>query len=476
MAAGLFLAQGFICISLAAAILMAFSIRDRSALYWSTGAALIGIASILGALGGTNDPFIYGFLISGTAFLSFITSALGIECLVVGHKETRNKLTLWLIFAIIFSVVLTIAHQTQPIHIQAALYAFGVFLAAAWSAIALFRFSKALHDLLIRLIAWSLALQVFILFLRLIESLTTPVARVAESSGFVLGITLAWVTVTVFKTVLYISYRFKSASYQRDAAQERLFASDIAIISESHKGGITTMSSFAGMIVHELRDFIQVFKLNLQRLELQTESSQKTTKNSLALSNQAAPLRHIHQSLNDLSSLTESLTSLLKSGDSLKTQVNVPSLLERIRPILEADSKTSNYSFTIQCFCTQQPYVLVHEGMLLRMILSVVRNSVEAFKGSYALAIHLSCREETFDNKRHLAIIVSDNGIGYPVDLMGQQRYSKESLPKSEAGMGLFLANKLAESWGGHIALGTNDDEMSRGAKTMIYLPVAAQG
>ena len=114
------------------------------------------------------------------------------------------------------------------------------------------------------------------------------------------------------------------------------------------------------------------------------------------------------------------------------------------------------------------------DRMRIRQILNnLVTNSLEALEGrpSPCIEIETHVAEEGPRQVESAAIVVTDNGPGFPRDLIGTVFDPYVTSKPKGTGLGLAIVKKIVEEHGGRIEA---DNRRSGGARVRIELPLVA--
>jgi signal transduction histidine kinase len=117
----------------------------------------------------------------------------------------------------------------------------------------------------------------------------------------------------------------------------------------------------------------------------------------------------------------------------------------------------------------QDSEIVFHANILKfsRILSNLIDNSYEAIVGKGLISIHLKVEAE------RLLIIVSDNGIGIPKDVLSVLGKTKKSHQKQNGnGLGLYHAFQLIESWDGRVQIQSQEGS---GTKVTISFDLAVR-
>ena len=124
-----------------------------------------------------------------------------------------------------------------------------------------------------------------------------------------------------------------------------------------------------------------------------------------------------------------------------------------------------------------------YPGQLNQVFMNLLNNAIDAIDQKIQLnseggespgipyKIGISTRLTYHDGKKHVEIVISDNGAGIPYesrDKLFDPFYTTKAVGKG-TGLGLFICHGIIEKHGGHI---TFESDAGKGTAFTIYLPV----
>jgi nitrogen fixation/metabolism regulation signal transduction histidine kinase len=106
----------------------------------------------------------------------------------------------------------------------------------------------------------------------------------------------------------------------------------------------------------------------------------------------------------------------------------------------------------------------------MRQILNnLVTNSLEALEGRTDARVEIETHVTEDGQKSVAAIVVTDNGPGFPRDLLGTVFDPYVTSKPKGTGLGLAIVKKIVEEHGGRIEA---DNQRTGGARVRILLPL----
>jgi two-component system C4-dicarboxylate transport sensor histidine kinase DctB len=234
------------------------------------------------------------------------------------------------------------------------------------------------------------------------------------------------------------------------------------LMLNSRISGISMLSSFSALLVHDLSNLLQAFKLSLENAKANLSHQNKSKRE-----NQEGPSSSPHVNLrNDLQQLEtisdnidamlQGLRRLILQGETLATPVCVQSLVESIEPIARHEAKTQAIELTVKNQIRSTPQVEADEVMLFRILMNFLLNSMQALQGQTSKPPRVSLvvtEEQGAQDQRTVLIRIEDNGPGYPDDILSNVGDFLGSDKQDGLGLGLLLSKNLVELWGGSVTL-----------------------
>jgi signal transduction histidine kinase len=155
-----------------------------------------------------------------------------------------------------------------------------------------------------------------------------------------------------------------------------------------------------------------------------------------------------------------------------RAPVDLELLVERLGEEYGAAARASGLSLEI--ILDTGPFVVVTSDVRVRQIVSNLLSNAIKYTDDGGVTLRLGRRTDggSADERRWVAIAVSDTGPGIPADKLGLifQEFSRlNEHGKRGAGLGLAISRLLAQALGGYIAV---ESELGRGSTFTLWLPM----
>jgi signal transduction histidine kinase len=218
---------------------------------------------------------------------------------------------------------------------------------------------------------------------------------------------------------------------------------------------LATIGTMASSISHDLRHFLSAVYANAEFLGYDAASPAE----------RAELLAEVRLGVEGMTELIDSLLLFSRTGQALQpTYESLPFLVERALQLVRAHPDAQEVSFT---FGTPPPIEVWMDALKIeRAIYNLLLNGCQAAKmSSGAATVQISISE----TEEWIRLYIRDNGPGVPDSIRVTlfQPFVSEGKPGG-AGLGLTLANKIAEEHGGSVAL-----EESQPGRTVFSLSLA---
>jgi two-component system, LuxR family, sensor kinase FixL len=232
----------------------------------------------------------------------------------------------------------------------------------------------------------------------------------------------------------------------------------------THVSRMATMGEMAAGIAHELNQplsAIATYARACERFLQSAEPDLAETRSSLAeISLEALRAGEIIRRLRQLVSA--------KPSDRAVTEVNT--LVEDLEVLMQADARVHKTLIEFDLAPGLNP-VKADRTQLQQLILSLVRNSIEALSETIATARRVTIRScRTPDGRVELS--VSDNGPGVAPDMVDRLFIPFTTTKASGTGLGLAISQTIAQAHGGSIGY---RQESPSGACFFVRLPAAEE-
>ena len=226
-----------------------------------------------------------------------------------------------------------------------------------------------------------------------------------------------------------------------------------------HVSRMATIGEMAAGVAHELNQpltAIANYAQACRRLLARPDADPTELQQALAeITTQAARAAEIIRRLRDLA----------RSQQSERATTDINALVREMIELVESDARLHGVHVSLE-LTDELPGVLVDAGQIQHVILSFVRNSLEAL-ASQPGGGHLSIRTSQ-PSAAEVEVAVIDNGPGLAAEAMARLFDPFFSTKASGAGMGLAISHTIARTHGGSVGYRPNQPS---GACFYILLP-----
>lgn len=247
------------------------------------------------------------------------------------------------------------------------------------------------------------------------------------------------------KEIQELSTAFDRMRLRLQKSREELLASE----------RLATIGRMASSISHDLRHYLSAVYANAEFLGYEAVSPAE----------RAELLAEVRLGVDGMTELIDSLLLFSRTGQALQpTYESLPFLVDRALQMVRAHPDAKDVSFVVEAM--PQVEVWMDALKIERAIYNLLLNGYQAAKLSAGPASVHILLEET---EEWIRVYITDNGPGVPDSIRVTlfQPFVSEG-KQGGAGLGLTLANKIAEEHGGRVTL-----EESRPGRTVFSLSLA---
>jgi len=289
-------------------------------------------------------------------------------------------------------------------------------------------------------------------------------------------LTVSFVVGTLFLCLGYWGYALEKSRLEQALSKDReeialkenheikrlLSERNRLLMLNSRISGISMLSSFAAVLVHDLSNLLQAFKLSLESAKANLSHQDKSKRE-----NQVGPSLSPHGSLrkdlkqletisDNIDAMLEGFRRLIMQGETLATPVCMRRLIEALEPIALHEAKTQAIDLAVKNQTHPTTQVEADEVMLYRILMNFLLNSMQALEGQVSQPPRVSLvvsEEQDAQDQRTVLIRIEDNGPGYPKEILNNVGDAFDSDKQNGLGLGLLLSKNLVELWGGSVTL-----------------------
>lgn len=204
-------------------------------------------------------------------------------------------------------------------------------------------------------------------------------------------------------------------------------------------------------LTHEIKNPLAVCKGYLEMINL--DNKEKSTK-YLSIMKQ-----EINRSLNIISDFVE-----FNKIKVVKEQIDLNLLLEDVYDTFKILVSSDNIKLTYNDRNDEEIYIMGDYERLRQVIINLLKNSLEAITTSGNIQM------STNIYKKHIDIIVEDNGKGMSDEELSKLKEMFYTTKSNGTGLGVALSNEIIKAHHGEL---TYISELNKGTKAIIRLPYA---
>lgn len=249
----------------------------------------------------------------------------------------------------------------------------------------------------------------------------------------------------------------------RQLVEER----DRLLVMNSRFSTVSALSSFSAMLIHDITQPLQTLQLGLERIRSNLVSG--SSRDQLE-----RDLLHLESTMDRAGELVTALRRLMQSGEAAVSPVAVLPLFEAVDSILSSEALKRRVKIALHNRLSNECSVKADAVMIQRILINLVSNALNQFSstGTKNPQIDIRLGEDTLDNEPSVVVEVTDNGGGFPAEVLERVGHPWSSERQGGLGMALMLTKQLMGIWGGHLEIFNRTDGVS-GATVRIALPRA---
>lgn len=265
------------------------------------------------------------------------------------------------------------------------------------------------------------------------------------------------------------------AQAESDTMRNLVKERDQLLMLNARVSSLSSLSSFSAMLVHDISQPLQALELGLYDLQNQItpapepQQLQARVDNLMLLSGKA-------------SDMVSNLRRLMIRGQDQMDAVHLQGAIETVFPILQGEAQQRGITLRLSCQLAPGCCVQANEVMLQRIVFNLVSNAMDALGDPQTPApeepsIHIELLRRPAEDQDWVVLQISDNGPGWPADLLQPLPGPVVSSKAHGSGLGLLLTQNMVRLWGGQTTL--DNAPSQRGAIVALCLvptsPMAPQ-
>ena len=228
----------------------------------------------------------------------------------------------------------------------------------------------------------------------------------------------------------------------------------------AHINRVTTMGELAGSIAHEIKQPISAAHTNAETCLLWLGRDQPDLDEA-----REAVSRIIHD-ITRASEIISRIRALFKKGEAEREWVDINAVIQEMISLMRSEAGRRAISIHTE-LASELPNVRVDRVQLQQVFMNLMLNGIDAINEEN-VAGELTIKSQR-DDDGHVLILVSDTGIGLPLERPDKIFDAFFTTKPRGTGMGLSISRSIIESHGGRLWATRNT---GRGATFQFTLPV----
>ncbi|MFC1731365.1 ATP-binding protein [candidate division KSB1 bacterium] len=224
---------------------------------------------------------------------------------------------------------------------------------------------------------------------------------------------------------------------------------------------LATMSKFASVVAHEIRNPFNSIVINMQILKraMANQESSERLENFMDI---------IDTEIRRIDGLIQNYLSLAKPPEFKRATTDLNVLLDEL--ILLQHAKASKQSIEVNRTSDQEPLIVsVDANQMKQAFLNIILNAFQAMPEGGKLGIDIAVRHNDKNYENTVRILFSDTGTGiFPEDLPEVFEFFY-STKKSGTGLGLAVTKQIIQGHSGSISV---ESKTGEGTTVKVYLPL----
>ena len=281
--------------------------------------------------------------------------------------------------------------------------------------------------------------------LTVVSYLLTPIGDVED------GIVNSFISILAISATAYLAQRIQAAQIAADRAQSQL----------AHISRVTTLGELAASIAHEVNQPLGAVVTN-GNAALRWLSAEPPN-----ISEAIKTIEYIVDDADRASEVIARLRSLVRRAPPKPTLLNADDVVKEITSLMQSELRRNYVELRLE-LASGLPSIRGDRIQLQQVLLNLLLNAIEVLNSTNASVREVVVRTALSDDRKGVAITVSDTGSG--ISAADSERIFEPyySTKPSGMGVGLAISRSIVEAHGGRIQAMSN---MPRGTTIQVLLP-----
>lgn len=180
------------------------------------------------------------------------------------------------------------------------------------------------------------------------------------------------------------------------------------------------------------------------------------------------PIENIVRQVTHAGDTLHAMRDLMQAGHFDKEETDINALIQSCMALLSAELLDFELNITLN-FETDLPTIRINPLHIMRVILNLARNSIEALQEALTADPQLTINTRLING--HVVVCVQDNGPGIPSNMTDQILETHFTTKPQGTGIGLSVCQLFIKAHGGHLCV---QDNGARGARFSFTLPITS--
>jgi signal transduction histidine kinase len=258
--------------------------------------------------------------------------------------------------------------------------------------------------------------------------------------------------------------RLTRALKKGESNEEQLIEEYNRVVEQLEKRSqLEEIGLLTASIEHEIKNPLAVIESEIERMRYRFQAHREVM----------AGLERIKEQKERIYAITKIIPALrADSSFAQKSMVktSITSLVHQSISAVKKELNTRNVTFKYNSAASDF-FINAYPPLLQQAIINILKNSIEAINESTRPRGLINIKVRTDKEFKNLVRIeINDNGCGIPGENLGRVTtlFTTKSDRKPNAGLGLFITNKIVKTHGGNIGIESKADE---GTSVSIILP-----
>lgn len=226
----------------------------------------------------------------------------------------------------------------------------------------------------------------------------------------------------------------------------------------AQKERLSSLGNLAATVAHEIRNPLNAVSMGLQRLKAEFQPTQDEEQYSRFIGLMQGEVKR-------LNSIVEEFLSLARPLDLKREEVRIDSLLQELALLAGGEAQNSRVSIEVAT-PPDLPPVQLDRNHFKQLLLNLVLNGIQAMPDGGTLTLKAEAA------RGNLILTVSDTGGGIKPEIRSRIFEPYFTTKSNGSGLGLVIAQRIAEAHGGSLAV---ESAVGKGSRFHVSIPLGGR-